>query len=63
MIFRFMMFSERLEHRKHAFQHLQGTVMVQKHVQFRGFSGYQCAVDRFRRYARGTDFSFVKIKK
>ena len=46
-----MMFSERLEHGKYDFQHLQGTVRVQKPVQFRGFSEYYCEVDRFRRYA------------
>ena len=33
-----MMFSERLEYGKYDFQHLQGTVRVQKPVQFRGFS-------------------------
>ena len=33
-----MMFSERLEYDKYDFQHLQGTVGVQKPVQFRGFS-------------------------
>ena len=33
-----MMFSERLEYDKYYFQHLQGTVRVQKPVQFRGFS-------------------------
>ena len=46
-----MMFSERLEYGKYDFQHLQGTVRVQKPVQFRGFSEYYCEVDRFRRYA------------
>ena len=33
-----MMFSERLEYGKYDFQCLQGTVRVQKPVQFRGFS-------------------------
>ena len=33
-----MMFSERLEHSKYVLQHLQGTVRVQKPVQFRVFS-------------------------
>ena len=33
-----MMFSERLEYGEYDFQHLQGTVRVQKSVQFRGFS-------------------------
>ena len=46
-----MVFSERLEYGKYDFQHLQGTVGVQKPVQFRGFSEYYCEVDRFRRYA------------
>ena len=32
------MFSERLEYGKYDFQHLQGTVRVEKPVQFRGFS-------------------------
>ena len=61
MIFRFMMFSERLKYGKYDFRHLQGTVRVQKPAQFRGFSEYQCGVDRFRRYARGVDVSFEKI--
>ena len=38
LIFRFMMFSERLEYGKYDFQHLQGTVRVQKPVEFRGIS-------------------------
>ena len=46
-----MMFSERLQYGKYAFQHLQGTVRVQKPVQFRGISEYLCEIDRFRRYA------------
>ena len=46
-----MMFSERLEHNKYGLQHLQ-VVRVQKPVQFRGFSEYQCEIDRFRRYVR-----------
>ena len=33
-----MMFSERLEHGKYDFHHLQGTVRVRKPAQFRGFS-------------------------
>ena len=33
-----MMFSERLEHGKYDFQHLQGTVRAQKPAQFRWFS-------------------------
>ena len=38
LAFRFMMFSERLEHGKYDFQHLQGTVSALKPAQFRGFS-------------------------
>ena len=38
-----MVFSERLEHSKYDFQHLQGTVRAQKPAQFRCFSEGQSA--------------------
>ena len=42
-----MVFSERLEHSKYDFQHLQGTARAQKPAQFRGFSEDQSACSCF----------------
>ena len=67
-----MMFSERLEYGKYAFQHLQGsegTVRVQKPVQFRGFSANRPVLplctfeDFFLGVSRLSKIFFSKKKK